>query len=409
MGNSNGGMHKYTDLTDEEPLYQGGFIWDFADQAIWGRDLYGNEVMYYGGDFGDRPSDYNFSGNGIVFADHSPTTKLQEVKFNYQNFVLTPSKTSVKIVNKSLFTNTNEYDLVIALAKDGKEVYTMKTSANIPAGETGEVAITLPKFGPGEYTVTASLKLKADTVWAGYGHEIAFGQYVFTCEDTAAPAQLPPIKLTKGDVSCGIKGEGFEIMFSTDKCTMTSYKYNGVEMIEELPRLNFWRAPIDNDYGCGMPFDTAQWKLASMYNKCTHYEISENGTDSVTFKFTYELATRPSATVVVCYTVTGDGTVTYSGWMQGYGNTIMIDHGFDYVTLYGHLSKTIAKKGDKVKRGSIVGLVGNTGKSTGPHLHYEVRFKGKPQNPMNFYFLDLSPEEYDRMVQMAENAGQVLD
>ena len=106
---------------------------------------------------------------------------------------------------------------------------------------------------------------------------------------------------------------------------------------------------------------------------------------------------------------TGDGTVTYSGWMQGYGNTIMIDHGFDYVTLYGHLSKTIAKKGDKVKRGSIVGLVGNTGKSTGPHLHYEVRFKGKPQNPMNFYFLDLSPEEYDRMVQMAENAGQVLD
>ncbi|WP_303995645.1 glycoside hydrolase family 2 TIM barrel-domain containing protein [Megamonas hypermegale] len=310
MGNSNGGMHKYTDLTDEEPLYQGGFIWDFADQAIWGRDLYGNEVMYYGGDFGDRPSDYNFSGNGIVFADHSPTTKLQEVKFNYQNFVLTPSETSVKIVNKSLFTNTNEYDLVIALAKDGKEVYTTKTSADIPAGETGEVAITLPKFGPGEYTVTASLKLKADTVWAGYGHEIAFGQYVFTCEDTAAPAQLPPIKLTKGDVSCGIKGEGFEIMFSTDKCTMTSYKHNGVEMIEELPRLNFWRAPIDNDYGCGMPFDTAQWKLASMYNKCTHYEISENGTDSVTFKFTYELATRPSATVVVCYTVTGDGTVT---------------------------------------------------------------------------------------------------
>ncbi len=106
---------------------------------------------------------------------------------------------------------------------------------------------------------------------------------------------------------------------------------------------------------------------------------------------------------------TGDGTVTYAGWMQGYGNTIIIDHGFDYVTLYGHLSKTISKKGEKVKRGSIIGLVGNTGKSTGPHLHYEVRFKGKPQNPMNFYFLDLSPEEYDRMVQMAENAGQVLD
>ena len=157
----------------------------------------------------------------------------------------------------------------------------MPRTADIPAGETGEVAINLPKFGAGEYTITASLKLKEDTVWAKYDHEIAFGQYVFTCQAETAPAALPPVKVTKGDVSIGVKGEGFEIMFSTDKCTMTSYKYNGVEMIEELPRLNFWRAPIDNDYGCGMPFETAQWKLASMYNKCTNYEIIENGTASV--------------------------------------------------------------------------------------------------------------------------------
>lgn len=309
MGNSNGGMHKYTDLTDEEPLYQGGFIWDFADQAIWGKDIYGNEVMYYGGDFGDRPSDYNFSGNGIVFADHALTTKIQEVKFNYQNFAITPSETCVKIINKSLFTNTNEYDLVITLAKDGKEVYSTKTAIDIPAGQTGETAITLPKFGAGEYTVTASLKLKADTIWAPYGHEVAFGQYVYTVESAAKQETFPPIKLTKSDVNTGVFGEGFEVLFSADRGTMTSYKYNGVEMIEDFPRLNFWRAPIDNDYGCGMPFDTAQWKLASLYNKCTNMEIIENGTESATIKFTYELATRPAANVIVSYTVTGDGTV----------------------------------------------------------------------------------------------------
>lgn len=309
MGNSNGGMHKYTDLTDEEPLYQGGFIWDFADQAIWGRDLYGNEGMYYGGDFGDRPSDYNFSGNGIVFADHSLTTKIQEVKFNYQNFTIIPSKTSIKITNKSLFTNTNEYDLVITLAKNGKEIYTTKTSADIPAGQTGEAAVALPNFGAGEYTVTASLKLKADTIWASYGHEVAFGQYIYTVENTSQPEQLPPIKLTKSDVNTGVFGEGFEVLFSADRATMTSYKYNGVEMIEDFPRLNFWRAPIDNDLGCGMPFDTAQWKLASLYNKCTNMEVIENGTTSATIKFTYELATRPAASVIVSYTVTGDGSV----------------------------------------------------------------------------------------------------
>jgi murein DD-endopeptidase MepM/ murein hydrolase activator NlpD len=106
---------------------------------------------------------------------------------------------------------------------------------------------------------------------------------------------------------------------------------------------------------------------------------------------------------------TGDGTVIYSGWMQGYGNTIEIDHGFGYRTLYGHLNKVIARKGKKVKRGDIVGLVGNTGKSTGPHLHYEVIFKDKNVDPKNYYFLDLSPEEYDRMIQLARNAGQVLD
>ena len=309
MGNSNGGMHKYTDLTDEEPLYQGGFIWDFADQAIWTRDLYGNDVMNYGGDFGDRPCDYNFSGNGIVFADHAPTSKLQEVKFNYQNFTLVPSETGVKIINKSLFTNTSDYDLIIALAKNGKNVWQKKLTADINAGQTGEVAYTLPTFGAGEYVVTASLVLKQATIWANCGHEVAFGQYVFTKEGKADKKAVAPIKVVKSDFNIGVKGEGFSVMFSADRKMLTSYKYNGVELIEEFPKMNFWRAPIDNDNGCGMPFDTAQWKLASMYTKCVDMQVSENGTESATVKYTYELATRPVAHVVVTYTVTGDGVV----------------------------------------------------------------------------------------------------
>ena len=310
MGNSNGGMHKYTDLTDEEPLYQGGFIWDFADQAIWGKDVYGNEVMRYGGDFGDRSCDYNFSGNGIVYADHSLTSKLQDVKFNYQNFTLKPSKTAVTIINKSLFTNTNEYDLVITLTNEDKQVYRTKLTADIKPGETKTVEYTLPtKLIAGEYVVTASLVLKEETIWGKYGHEVAFGQYVFDIANAKQDKVIAPIKLIKSDFNIGVKGEGFKVLFSLDKNMLTSYKYNGVELIEELPRLNFWRAPIDNDYGCGMPFDTAQWKLASMYSKCVDVQLSENLPESVTIQFTYELATRPVAKVVVAYTVTGDGSV----------------------------------------------------------------------------------------------------
>lgn len=106
---------------------------------------------------------------------------------------------------------------------------------------------------------------------------------------------------------------------------------------------------------------------------------------------------------------TGDGVVTSAAWKQGYGNCLTIDHGYGYQTLYGHMSKYKARVGQKVKRGEVIGEVGNTGKSTGPHLHYEVIVRGKHDNPSRYYYMDLTPEEYDRMIQIAENHGQVMD
>lgn len=106
---------------------------------------------------------------------------------------------------------------------------------------------------------------------------------------------------------------------------------------------------------------------------------------------------------------TGDGRVTMAGWKQGYGNCVMIDHGYGYQTLYGHMSKFKVRVGQKVKRGEVIGAVGNTGKSTGPHLHYEVIVRGRYDNPSKYYYMDLTPEEYDRMIQIAENHGQVMD
>ena len=106
---------------------------------------------------------------------------------------------------------------------------------------------------------------------------------------------------------------------------------------------------------------------------------------------------------------TGDGKVIKAGWEPGYGNLIQVDHGFGYVTWYAHLSKYKVRPGQKVVRGEVIGEVGNTGKSTGPHLHYEVHVKGKVQNPVNYYFMDLSAEDYDKMVQIAANHGKVFD
>ena len=106
---------------------------------------------------------------------------------------------------------------------------------------------------------------------------------------------------------------------------------------------------------------------------------------------------------------TGNGKVTYAAWKQGYGNCVIIDHGYGFQTLYGHMSKFKVRVGQKVTRGQVIGLVGNTGKSTGPHLHYEVIVRGRYDNPAKYYYMDLTPEEYDRMIQIAENHGQVMD
>lgn len=105
----------------------------------------------------------------------------------------------------------------------------------------------------------------------------------------------------------------------------------------------------------------------------------------------------------------GNGTVIYADWKQGYGMCIMIDHGYGFQTLYAHLSKYNVRVGQKVIRGEKIAEVGNTGKSTGPHLHYEVHVKGQPDNPAKYYFMDLTPEEYDNMLKTASNHGQVMD
>ncbi len=106
---------------------------------------------------------------------------------------------------------------------------------------------------------------------------------------------------------------------------------------------------------------------------------------------------------------TADGVVAVAHREAGYGNCIDLDHGYNYLSRYAHLSQILVKEGETVKRGQLIGKVGSTGKSTGPHLHYEVRFKGESQNPVNYYFMDLTPEEYAEMIQLADNAGHVMD
>jgi murein DD-endopeptidase MepM/ murein hydrolase activator NlpD len=107
---------------------------------------------------------------------------------------------------------------------------------------------------------------------------------------------------------------------------------------------------------------------------------------------------------------TADGVVTDAGYNEGgYGNSVVINHGFGYETLYGHMYRVKAKRGQRVKRGEVIGYVGSTGKSTGPHCHYEVHRSGNPVDPVYYFYNDLTPEQYDRLLKLAQTANQSLD
>ena len=319
MGNSCGGMKKYTDLTDEEPLYQGGFIWDYIDQSLTVKDRFGQEYQAYGGDFGDRPCDYNFSGNGIVYGkDRDPSPKMQEVKFNYQNISVFFGNGTFTVVNKNLFTNTDSYSCVCSLEKEGSCICSSEMVCSVEplAEKTFDLPFSVPG-DKGEYTVTVSFRLRKDTPYAKCGHEVAWGQTVIRREGTGSTAcAAPKPELVRGLMNYGVRGEHFEALFSTLQGGLVSYRYDGKELIERIPRPNFWRAPTDNDVANLLAFRAGQWKAASVYATAKFHHGRETSmitceeTDkSVIVNCTVHLPTTPAKDARIRYEVFGDGTI----------------------------------------------------------------------------------------------------
>ena len=309
MGNSNGAMHKYTDLSDEDSLYQGGFIWDFIDQNLRRKDEKGNDYLAYGGDFGDRPTDYNFCMDGIVFGDRTVSPKLQEVKFNYQSISISIHEGTITIINKNLFTSSESYDCEVILAKEEKIIKRKCLKTDVPPLGEKDYPIPFKKPDiPGEYALTVSFYLREDTLWAKAGHEVAFGQRVFKVGTSVELDCKKPINVVDGTFNIGISGENFEVLFSKYGLGLTSYKYRGREFLSDRPRPNFWRAPTDNDWGNMMPYRYAQWKIAGLYFKVDLIDWKSDD-NMVTVRYRYTLSTSPVSICIVTYKVDGYGTV----------------------------------------------------------------------------------------------------
>lgn len=358
MGNSCGAMHKYTELSDREPRYQGGFIWDYIDQSIYKKDRYGKWFLTYGGDFGDRPTDGDFSGNGICYGgEREASPKMQEVKFNYQNISVDfDSDYIFTVTNKNLFVNTSVFDAFAILLADGEEVYRTKLQVSVPPMERAsyEVPVTLKNSMidvEKEYCIVVSFVLKENTIWEKAGYEIAFGQHMikkpvseYSCDKS--------VELVVGNGNILVRGENFKALFSRMNLGMVSYVYGGVEMLPNtIPLPNFWRTPTNNDSGNMMPQRYAQWKIASMYVTTrenqrfadTSPRVEKND-NNIAITYTYFMPTTPQSSCEVTYRVFGDGTIETTlsydpvkelGDMPEFGMMFKLDADYDTVKWYG--------------------------------------------------------------------------
>lgn len=346
MGNSCGGMQLYTEYAYEDDLYQGGFIWDYIDQSLITKNSYGEDYMAYGGDFFDRPSDYNFSGNGIVYGDRTPSPKMQAVKYNYRPFdiKLSIKEGKIEIENRYMFTDLEEFNTCIEIYHFGKKLRGEVLQFSLPPHKKKQffsVILTeyekLWKIYRGELVVRVSIISKDDRIYSQRGMEVSFKEgYVREGENDLitendntirnADAKVladrdfavdKPFEVIEGYNNIGVRGDDFFALFSIPAGGLVSYKYGGDDMLTSVPRPNFWRAPVDNEIGSNAPFREAVWKTA-MYginkkptDESTRWDIQrpkiERTDTGIRIIYTYYFPKASSADII--YEVFGDGTI----------------------------------------------------------------------------------------------------
>ena len=272
MGNSCGGLHKYWEVFERYPVLQGGFIWDWVDQAIRTKTSDGKEYLAYGGDFGDSPNDGNFCGNGLLFADRTVSPKLLEVKKCYQfvKFAAVDLKEgTIRVENRNLFVSLNDFTLIWEVMNNGRGVENGELSLETAPGEADVLAIPCSTVEQAsirdEFWLTVRLVLKKDTLWAKAGHEVAFEQFLLPVKQVRRSETLPDcpgLTVREEDTTLTIAGERFSVSFSKVSGNLHAYAVDGHSLLKTPPEPNFWRAFTDNDRGNGHIHRCATWREA---------------------------------------------------------------------------------------------------------------------------------------------------
>lgn len=344
MGNSCGGMSLYTALEDKYPMYQGGFIWDYVDQALRVKAPNGQERLAYGGDFGDKPTDWQFNTNGIILGDRTQTGKCQEVRYLFRDVFLTPDETGVTVQNRRLFQTLTGYDVRWTLECDRKPISAGETLLpDIAPGESVHIELPFGTLPEGQTVVTCFLVLREKTGILEAGTALSHGQTVFGAMRKAETPDNAPAPVI-GDCNVGFRGEGLGVLLARRGGIISFCDRLGRETLLRAPQLSLFRASTDNDRGNGNNIRQGVYHLISRHSACSDADIQqEAGRTTLVYRYTTPML--PDFAVTVRYTVHSqdalDVTVDWSGLpnqpdMPALGLSFQLDPRLTRVRCYGY-------------------------------------------------------------------------
>ena len=321
MGNSGGGLKEYWDLVRKYPKFQGGFIWDFVDQALHGKDKQGRDIYTYGGDYNKYdPSDNNFNCNGLVSPDRVPNPHMYETGYEYQNIWTEPvdiTQGKLRIRNEYFFRDLSNYVMDWTFLCDGRVIRSGQVE-QISCAPQGTVEVTLPLGncdGAGEYLLNVDYKLKNAEPLMQKGQTVAYQQLTVKPGTLAlqdATAKLPSLKVkdSKRDTLLSVTNDAVNIQFNKVSGFMVRYTVADRQLLGEggVLRPNFWRALTDNDMGGQFQKDNKVWKNPTLNLVTFHAEKVKKPQPCVVVTAVYDMP-DVKAQLTLTYHISGDGRI----------------------------------------------------------------------------------------------------
>ena len=355
MGNSMGGFDLYWDLVRKYPSYQGGFIWDYVDQALAHYEADGRVSFYYGGDFNNYDAtDNSFNNNGVIAADRTYHPHAYEVQRQYQSVWTEPvdlAKGRVSVYNENFFIGLDNCELEWQVVADGRVVKTGRvTDLEVAPQQRREYTL---EFGEADFPSDASevlvnvaYRLKSPEALLDAGHAVARQQFVvreYDCTGQTGLAQTErPVQITRWERGTRVEGDRWELFFSRDGF-LSQYRVDGRELLAEGAALRpqFWRAPTENDLGAGLDARFGVWKSPVL--KLTQFDaVTEEGVAVVTAR--YEMP-QVKGVLTMTYRINGAGEVSVAEQLEAgdaeapgmfrFGMTMAMPARYSEIVYYG--------------------------------------------------------------------------